>query len=329
MSIESATYVADLQPLNPPSTDPRSQGDDHLRLIKAVLQNTLGGASRQFQIPSAITIAASAGVTKANGESTLYVSTAGGVVTLTMPALVALDAGWKVHIIKTTSDANPIFIAPPSGTINSGGVAGLAKARRCIPGIRITAIWDGANWFVTRALALPLASCIELHSPALPAGFEWPNGQTLSAANYPEYNALGGGGGTLDCRGRGSICIDTLGGVDAGRLNFAACSLSTVRNTIGGGGGVATSTLGVGNLPPYTPTGSVTTTTNITSNNAAANTGGSGTPGPFTAPLNAPGLATIVAASSSTFAGNAQGGTSAAFDNAQPSLMCTKILVVE
>lgn len=40
MPLESATYLFDLVPTNPPGTDGVSQGDDHLRLIKAVLQNT-------------------------------------------------------------------------------------------------------------------------------------------------------------------------------------------------------------------------------------------------------------------------------------------------
>ena len=40
MGLETGTYISDLLPQNPPATDPRSQGADHLRLIKAVLKNT-------------------------------------------------------------------------------------------------------------------------------------------------------------------------------------------------------------------------------------------------------------------------------------------------
>jgi hypothetical protein len=40
MSLESGTYISDLVVTNPPGTDPKSQGDDHLRLIKATLKNT-------------------------------------------------------------------------------------------------------------------------------------------------------------------------------------------------------------------------------------------------------------------------------------------------
>jgi hypothetical protein len=43
MSLESATYVANLNTSNPAATDPKSQGDDHLRLIKSVLKNSFAG----------------------------------------------------------------------------------------------------------------------------------------------------------------------------------------------------------------------------------------------------------------------------------------------
>jgi hypothetical protein len=39
MSLESATYLSQLVATNPPNTDLISQADDHVRLIKGVLQN--------------------------------------------------------------------------------------------------------------------------------------------------------------------------------------------------------------------------------------------------------------------------------------------------
>jgi len=44
MALESATYVSGLVQANPPGTDPISQGDDHLRLIKKVLLNSFPNA---------------------------------------------------------------------------------------------------------------------------------------------------------------------------------------------------------------------------------------------------------------------------------------------
>lgn len=45
MAVESATYIDGLNSAYPPGTDPRSQGDDHLRLIKAVLKATFPSAT--------------------------------------------------------------------------------------------------------------------------------------------------------------------------------------------------------------------------------------------------------------------------------------------
>jgi microcystin-dependent protein len=40
MALESATYINGLVPTNPLGNDPKSQGDDHVRLIKSTLKNT-------------------------------------------------------------------------------------------------------------------------------------------------------------------------------------------------------------------------------------------------------------------------------------------------
>jgi hypothetical protein len=45
MALETGTYVNDLVITNPTPTDPKSQGDDHLRLIKTVLKDSFSGIS--------------------------------------------------------------------------------------------------------------------------------------------------------------------------------------------------------------------------------------------------------------------------------------------
>jgi hypothetical protein len=40
MALETATYISDLVSTNPTSTDPKSQGDDHLRLLKSTVKAT-------------------------------------------------------------------------------------------------------------------------------------------------------------------------------------------------------------------------------------------------------------------------------------------------
>jgi hypothetical protein len=43
MAVESVTYVGDLNPASPTGSEPKSQGDDHVRNIKAALQNSFAG----------------------------------------------------------------------------------------------------------------------------------------------------------------------------------------------------------------------------------------------------------------------------------------------
>lgn len=40
MSLETGTYISDLVATNPTANDPKSEGDDHMRLIKSTIQNT-------------------------------------------------------------------------------------------------------------------------------------------------------------------------------------------------------------------------------------------------------------------------------------------------
>ncbi|WP_371763382.1 hypothetical protein [Massilia sp.] len=43
MAVESVTYIGDLNPAFPTGSEPKSQGDDHVRNIKAALQNSFAG----------------------------------------------------------------------------------------------------------------------------------------------------------------------------------------------------------------------------------------------------------------------------------------------
>jgi len=52
MGLESATYISQLVATNPLATDPISQGDDHLRLIKSVLQAQFSGLAGTTAVTS-------------------------------------------------------------------------------------------------------------------------------------------------------------------------------------------------------------------------------------------------------------------------------------
>ena len=52
MGLETGTQIGDLVPANPLGTDPKSQGDDHLRLIKTCVQGSLGNMESFWEIPT-------------------------------------------------------------------------------------------------------------------------------------------------------------------------------------------------------------------------------------------------------------------------------------
>ena len=52
MALETGDFIGDLDPANPPGADPKSQGDDHLRLIKNTLHGTFGLMLGLWELPT-------------------------------------------------------------------------------------------------------------------------------------------------------------------------------------------------------------------------------------------------------------------------------------
>jgi hypothetical protein len=73
MTVEAATYLDTLNPANPASGDQRSEGDDHMRLLKAVLQATFPN------ITGPVT-ASQTELNQADGATLLSTTTAGQMV---------------------------------------------------------------------------------------------------------------------------------------------------------------------------------------------------------------------------------------------------------
>src|SRR5258708_39770423 len=110
MGLETGTFISDLVPANPPTTDVVAQGDDHFRLIKQILQNNFPNASKAFYFPTTSAKTADFSVLTTEMNRTFMVSTGGGVVTATLPTLAAGDAGWTCKFIKTNTGVNALFI---------------------------------------------------------------------------------------------------------------------------------------------------------------------------------------------------------------------------
>ena len=118
MALESATFISQLVPANPPGSDLKSQGDDHLRMIKQVLQNCFPDASKAFYFTKGILKSANYSVVEADDNTLFSGDSSSGSFTFTLPAMSGLEAGWKVGFLNEDSSGNTVTVTPASGTID-------------------------------------------------------------------------------------------------------------------------------------------------------------------------------------------------------------------
>jgi microcystin-dependent protein len=185
---------------------------------------------------------------------------------------------------------------------------------------------------------VPLAAGLDYWAATTPnSAFAFPAGQQISRATYAALFALigttyGVGDGLLtfnlpDKRGRTSMALDPTAAI----VNSA--TMTPDANTLGGKGGSQSSVLSTANLPPYTPSGTIAVSNGAisgTANNVIlSGTSGSGVGGggAFGVGGNAS-LSISQGATTATFSGSAQGGTSVAFSNMQPTIACNYIMRV-
>lgn len=130
MALETATYISGLVAANPASTDPKSQGDDHLRLIKSAILATfpnINGAVTvtQAQINDVINKVVSGGALGTPSSGTLTNCTADGTNSVGFKhipqnsqsaayTLVLADAG--KHILHPSADTTARTFTIPANT---------------------------------------------------------------------------------------------------------------------------------------------------------------------------------------------------------------------
>jgi len=186
---------------------------------------------------------------------------------------------------------------------------------------------------------MPIGSMIDYSGASLPPGFEWPSGQTLSsAANYPEFFAVTGGLVTPDMRGRLGIPLDNLGGSAAGRLSGGVINGSLLGAT--GGVDLASVSLSVANLPAHQHAVFLKDNNHdhiynkVVANAFMYYQAGAQGNIPDVAGHTSSGSSNITIGSISGVANDNQtaaagSGTPVAIGNIQPSIMISKLLVVE
>lgn len=188
--------------------------------------------------------------------------------------------------------------------------------------------------FYVNPYVVPVGSVLDYGGTTAPnSAFALAYGQAISRTTYSTLFTLlsttfGTGDGSTtfnipDLRGRVVAGKDDMGGSSANRLTNADDGLNG--DTLGATGGGETQTLVTGNLPAYTPAGTVATSLSITYGRTAATAGGLDVVGPTaTTGTTAP----LTSTATSTFTGTAQGGTSTAFGIVQPTIILSKIIRV-
>jgi microcystin-dependent protein len=128
-----------------------------------------------------------------------------------------------------------------------------------------------------------------------------------------------------DLRGRVIAGLDGMGSSLAGRIGSGAGSFGVNNDTLGKAGGAEVHTIVTANLPPYTPSGTISGGTITFPSVAVASSAGGGnsiTLGPNSNRSDQ--TSTLLPSQPPiTFTGAAQGGTSTAFDTTQPTMLMT------
>lgn len=191
--------------------------------------------------------------------------------------------------------------------------------------------------FFSNPYSIPIGASIDFWGASAPnSSFVLAYGQAISRTTYSTLFAMfsttyGSGDGSTtfnipDLRGRVVAGIDTMGGSAAGRLTDLGAGFG---DTLGEAGGAQSRTLATANLPPYTPSGSISGTGLSTetiiqrnSSNITVSTGGSNT-----IPLSNPGSISVNG-NQYSFTGVAQGGMSTPIITVQPTIVANKLLRV-
>lgn len=320
MGLETATFVSGLTPSWPLAGDPKNQGDDHIRLIKAALQATFPQATKPFYFPTTQAITTTLGLAGTDQNKLVTVDTSAGNVAVTLPTLGSGDAGWECEVVKTTGDVNAAIVSPASGTISTkvGAVATVRVGILCEP-CRFK--WTGSFWLAIKPG--PMIGSVESnYNSSLPVGYLEADGSAFSSTSFAELFAARASSNLPNINGRAEI------GRDASATILTATSFSTP-GTVGTPGGADAVTLTTPQIPSHshantlTDPGHVHTVGGDNGNLVKAGGGSQYGGGAFGNPTAA---VSVNAAFTGITINNVVAGGGGAHTNVQPSIITRKII---
>jgi len=148
MSLESATYLDDLVATNPEGSDLKSEGDDHIRLLKDVLQNTFPGMTAAVTFGTGVDLnkdvlakTADYVVLDADKGKLIVVDATADNVVITLPTASA-NAGTVLFVKKTDATANTV-------TLDGEGSETIDSALTLVIDVQyiVEGVWcDGTEW---------------------------------------------------------------------------------------------------------------------------------------------------------------------------------------
>ena len=169
MTIESATYIADLQPLYPEGPTSVVAGDDHLRLLKTVLQN---------QFPNFTSAVLASASTLSRVDTLAATSGTGDAIILTpTPPLLAYADGQVLRFVAAFDNTGPVTIQV-SGLVSTPLQATAIDA--CAAGDIIAGSVVSVVYSVDKFYLLPAADHLGL-AFRTSAGVSWTTSITLGA----------------------------------------------------------------------------------------------------------------------------------------------------
>lgn len=228
MGLESTTTIAGLVPTNPLSGDTKGEGDDHIRLLKVVLQASFPGLAGA--LGRVVGKTASYGLVL-NDNGSVIVFTAGASITLsTAVAASALGNGFSVVVLNLTG-GSITFDPQGAETINAG-----LTTQEILPQHGYLLWTDSVQFFSmlvpTRPVPAALPGSLMASAALNPTGTGWLlcDGGVYARTTYPDlFQAIGGTHGAPDAntfqvpdlRGRTIFGVDPGLGLVDGNSAFA------------------------------------------------------------------------------------------------------------
>lgn len=327
MALETATYISDLVSTNPTSSDGISQGDDHIRLLKATLKatfpNVSGACTASHTELNHVDGVTSSIQSQLDAKAPLLSPTFTGTVVLPATTSVgSVSAAELGHLDGVTSSIQTQLNAK-ANTSSLGTAAALNVGTSANNVVQL----DSNARLPSVEGTTPTGALMPFAGSSAPSGWLLCFGQQVSRSTYAALfavlgTAYGTGDGSTtfnlpDLRGRTVAGRDNMGGSAASRLTAAGSGVAG--DTLGASGGAETHVLTTAQIPAHQHfvANTVSTTANLSTTNTLAVDASYGS----NASYNLAGSSTTA-----TLGLTSSVGTGAAHNNVQPTIILNYII---